>query len=164
MDTTSLATGFNTLADLLSQMFNFIGILAAILIASPPVFLVALVLLSIQSLLEMKRAKEMKKDDRVYREANEKFTGFVNEMVKGARDVKLLNSESRFRDELAERINDANDKRMFMQHHAWMYRLTRLELGEFGYFIYIVILALMIAQNKMEPVRAIILLDRKSVV
>ena len=61
MDTTSLATGFNTLADLLSQMFNFIGILAAILIASPPVFLVALVLLSIQSLLEMKRAKEMKK-------------------------------------------------------------------------------------------------------
>ena len=157
VDTTSLATGFNTLADLLSQMFNYIGILIAILIASPPVFLAALVLLSIQSLLELKRAREMKKDDRVYREANEKFTGFVNEMVKGARDVKLLNSESRFRDELAERINDANDKRMFMQHHAWMYRLTRLELGEFGYFIYIMLLALMIAQNKMEPVRAIIL-------
>ena len=157
VDTSSLATGFNTLADLFSQMFNYIGILAAILIVSPPVFLVVLILICIQSFLELKRAKQMKKDDRVYREANERFTGFVSEMVKGARDVKLLNIESRFRDELTKRINDANDKRMYMQDRAWKYRLTRLELGEIGYFIYIVLLALLIAQNKMEPVVAIVL-------
>lgn len=156
-DTTSLATGFNTLADLFSQMFNYVGIVVAILVVSPPVFFVVLVLLCIQSLLELKRAKQMKKDDRVYRESNEKFTGFVSEMVKGSRDVKLLNSERQFRDELAERINDANDKRMRMQNNAWKYRLTRLELGEIGYFIYIVLLALMITQNKMEPVTAIVL-------
>ena len=156
-DTSSLATGFNTLADLFSQMFNYIGILAAILIVNRPVFFVVLALLCIQSLLELKRAKQMKIDDRIYREANEKFTGFVGEMVKGARDVKLLNSESRFRDELAERIDDANDKRMYMQDRAWKYRLTRLELGEVGYFVFIVLLALMIAQNKMEPVMAIVL-------
>ena len=156
-DTTSLATGFNTLADLFSQMFNYVGILVAILIASPLVFPVVFVLLFIQSLLELRRAKQMKKDDRIYREANEKFTGFVSEMVKGARDVKLLNSERNFSDELAERINDANDKRMLMQDRAWKYRLTRLELGEFGYFIFIVLLGLLIAQNKMEPVLAIVL-------
>ena len=156
-DTASLATGFNTLADLLSQMFNYVGILVAILIASPVVFLVVFVLLSIQSLLELKREKKKKKDDRVYREANEEFTEFVDEMVKGARDVKLLNSESRFRDELSERINNANGKRMYMQARAWKYRLTRLELGEVGYFIYIVLLALMIAQNRMDPVLAIVL-------
>ena len=63
-DTASLATGFNTLADLLSQMFNYVGILVAILIASPVVFLVVFVLLSIQSLLELKREKKKKKDDR----------------------------------------------------------------------------------------------------
>ena len=157
VDTTSLATGFNTLADLFSQMFNYIGILAAILFVSPPVFIVVLILLCIQSYLELKRARQMKIDDRAYRDANEQFTGFVSEMIKGSRDVKLLNSESRFRDELSERINNANDKRMYMQDRAWKYRLTRLELGEFGYFFYIVLLALMIAQNKMEPVTAIVL-------
>ena len=156
-DTTSLATGFNTLADLFSQMCNYVGILAAILIVSPPVFFVVLVLICVQSFLELKRAKRMKIDDRVYREANERFTGFVSEMVKGARDVKLLNSESRFRDELAERINDANDKRMYMLDRAWKYRLTRQELGEVGYFIYIVLLAFLIAQNQMDPVKAIVL-------
>ena len=156
-DTSTLATGFNTLADLFSQMFNYLGILAAILVASPEVFLVALILLFIQSVIELKRAKQMKKDDRVYREANEIFTGFVNEMVKGARDVKLLNSEGRFRDELAERINDANNKRMNMLARGWKYRLTRLQLGEVGYFIYIMLLALLIAQNRMDPVIAIVL-------
>jgi len=157
VDTSALATGFNTLADLFSQMFNYVGILAAILVASPPVFLVVLILISIQSFLELKRAKQMKKDDRVYREANESFTGFVSEMIKGARDVKLLNSEDKFRDELSERIKDANDKRMYMQERAWKYRLTRQGLGEVGYFVYIALLALMIAQNKMEPVMAIVL-------
>ena len=156
-DTSSLATGFNTLADLFSQMFNYIGILVAMLIVSPPVFPVVFALLGIQSLLELKRAKQMKKDDRVYREANEEFTGFVGEMVKGGRDVKLLNSESKFRDELALRITNANDKRMLMQDRAWRYRLTRLELGEVGYFIFIVLLALLIARNAMEPVMAIVL-------
>ena len=156
-DTSSLATGFNTLADLFSQIFNYVGILAAILIVSPSVFLVVLVLLCIQSLLELKRARQMKKDDRIYREANERFTGFVGEMVNGARDVKLLNSENKFRDELGKRILNANDKRMFMQNRAWKYRMTRLELGEVGYFVYIVLLAALIAQNRMEPVTAIVL-------
>ncbi|MBR0105237.1 MAG: ABC transporter ATP-binding protein [Firmicutes bacterium] len=157
VDTSSLATGFNTLADLFSQMFNYIGILAAILIVSPPVFLVVLLLLSIQSLMELKRARQMKKDDRIYREANERFTGFVSEMVKGGRDVKLLNSEEKFRDELAGRINEANDKRMFMQDRAWRYRLACLEVGDVGYFTYILLLAFMVAQNIMEPVQAIVL-------
>lgn len=157
VDTSSLATGFNTLADLFSQMFNYIGILAAILIVSPPVFLVVLLLLSIQSLVELKRARQMKKDDRVYREANERFTGFVSEMVKGGRDVKLLNSEEKFRAELAERINRANDRRMLMQDRAWRYRLVCLELGDVGYFTYILLLAFMVAQNGMDPVQAIVL-------
>ncbi len=120
VDTNSLATGFGTLADLFLQMFNYVGIIAAILVISPPVFLVVLILICIQSYIELKRANQMKVDDRVYREANERFTGFVSEMVKGARDIKLMNSENRFRDELAERINVANDKRMYVYAGSWL--------------------------------------------
>ena len=156
-DTTALATGFNTLADLVAQMFNYVGILAAILFTNVHVFLVVLALLTVQSLLELKRSKQLKKDDRVYRESNERFTGFVGEMVKGSKDVKLLNCEDRFREELTERINDANDKRMFMQGRSWKYRLTRMELGEVGYFVYILLLGLMIARGSMAPVTAIVL-------
>ena len=156
-DTSTLATGFNTLADMLSQMFNYVGILAAIAVTNVPVFLVVLVLLSVQSLLELKRTRELKKDDRIYRDSNERFTGFVSEMVKGARDVKLLNCEDRFREELARRINDANDKRMFMQDRSWKYKMTRWELGEVGFFAYILLLGVMVAGGAMDPVIAIVL-------
>lgn len=39
VDTATLATGFNTMADLISQMFRYIGVLIAMLIISPAVFL-----------------------------------------------------------------------------------------------------------------------------
>ena len=158
-DTTSLATGFNTLADLVSQMCNYIGILAAMLIVSPKVFAFVAALLAFLSWLEWIRTKRMKKDDRVYREANERFTGFVNEMVKGSKDIKHLHSEHTFKEELDRRILDANDKRMIMQANSWKYKLSRWEFGEVGFFAFIVILALSIAEGSMTPVNAIILFN-----
>ena len=43
--------------------------------------------------------------------------------------------------------------------HSWKYKLTRLEIGEVGFFAYIVLLALLIAENRMEPVDAIVLFN-----
>lgn len=158
-DTTSLATGFNTLADLISQLCNYIGILAAILFVNPLVFAYVIALMTVLSLLEWLRTIRMRKDDRVYRESNERFIGFVGEMVKGAQDVKLLSSERMFRDELDRRIQDANDKRMLLQANSWKYKLTRWELGEVGDFAFILLLGLMIANHKLDSVNAIILFN-----
>lgn len=158
-DTTSLATGFNTLADLLSQLCQYIGILAAMLIVSPPVFAFVIVLFIVLSLLEWARAKQMKRDDRAYRESNELFTGFVGEMVKGSQDIKLLSSEKTFKDKLDRQIQDANDKRMTIQSNSWKYKLTRWELGDVGDFVFIILLGLMISEHRMESVNAIILFN-----
>lgn len=159
VDTTRLATGFNTMADMSAQMFNYIGILAALLILSPPVFAVVLALLGIQSWLEVMRARRITVDDRIYREANERFTGFVSEMVRGAADVKLLNSESTFKKELETRIHDANEKRLHMQNRSWAYSLTRMELGTVGYLGFMVLLALLIERGLLLPVNAIVLFN-----
>lgn len=158
-DTTSLATGFNTLADLISQMCNYIGILTAMLAVSPPVFAFVAVLMTIFSLIEWIRTLRLKKDDRVYRESNERFTGFVGEMIKGSRDVKLLGCEQTFKEELDKRIQTANDNRMKMQGNSWKYKLSRWQLGEVGYFAFIMLLGIMLSQNKMDPVNAIILFN-----
>ena len=111
-DTSQLATAFNTFADLISQTFTYIGILGAILITSPPIFAVVLVLYAIQVLIELRRTHVLNADDRIYRNANERFTGFVGEMVRGAKDVKLMHNESVFESELGKRISTANDTRM----------------------------------------------------
>ncbi len=159
VDTTTIATGFNTIADMSTTVFRYFGILAAILYVDIRVFFVILVLLTMQGWIERKRTIRMNVDDRIYRESNERFTGLIGEMVRGAVDVKTLNSETAFKKELSERINDANDKRMNMQNRSWAYRLTRMELGSFIFFGFVVLLAFLIAKGFIEPVMAIVLFN-----
>lgn len=157
VDTSTLATGFNTMADHISTMFQYIGILIALLIVSPPVFLVAFVLLAAQIAIELTRTRKMKEDDRIYRQANERFSGFISEMVHGASDIKVLNSEDAFREELRKRIKDANGSYIHMLLQSWKYKLTRWGVGDMGGSLYICLLGFLIVRHGMAPATAIVL-------
>lgn len=146
-DTTRIATGFGRIADMTAQAINYIGILLSMFFIGPFVFMVALVFLLLESSVEIWRTKKLCSDDRVYRNANERFSSFISEMVRGARDVKQLNSEEAFCREANERVVDANDKRLFMQGNSWSMKLVRWEISEVGTFIFILILALLLQIN-----------------
>ena len=158
-DTTRLATGFNTLADMSTTLLNYLGILGAVFIISPYVFLVVLALVIMQGILERLRSARVNVLDRIYRQSNERFTGFVSEMVKGSTDVKILNSSETFKAELATRITDANDKRLHMLGRSWVYRLTRMEIGAVAYLGFMVLLAYLIKNGGITSVTAIILFN-----
>ena len=143
-DTTRLATGFGRIADMVAQFVNYIGILLSMLVIGPFVFLIALVFLFAESLLEIYRTKKLCVDDRVYRNANERFSSFISEMVRGARDVKQLNGEKAFCEEATDRVVNANNKRLKMQEHSWTWKLLRWEVSEAGNFIFIAILAILL--------------------
>ena len=157
VDTSQLATGFNSLADLLSQMVTFIGILGAILITSPPVFLFVALLLTVQVVLEMIRMKILTADDRTFRNANEKYTGFVGEMVKGAKDVKLMHREDAFEKALLVRIEQANNTRMKRDARSWKYKLIRWEIGRAGGFLFAALLAWLLYRSVLAPAIAVVL-------
>ena len=161
-DTSQLATGFNTLADLISQSVEKIGILAAILIMNRTAFLVTMGILAVQTVIETVRTRRMKADDQIYRNANERYTGFVNEMIHGAKDVKLTHSESTFEKELVARITDANGKRMKMQNRSAVFKLFRMEIGSFGTYAYIAVLALLISRGEIQPADAMVLFNYRS--
>ena len=156
-DTSQLATAFNTFADLISQTFTYIGILGAIAITSAPVFAVVLVLYAVQVLIELRRTHVLNADDRIYRNANERFTGFVGEMVRGAKDVKLMHNESVFEWELGRRIDDANDTRMKRDGRSWKYRLVRLGVGRVGGFAFAALLAFLLFRKWVAPAVVIVL-------
>ena len=141
-DTARMATGFGRIADMIAQAINYIGILLAMLVINPFIFLLTLVLLVIESFMEIYRTKRLCADDRIYRNANERFSGFISEMVRGARDVKQLNSEDSFCKEAKDRVINANDKRLTMQGNSWNLKLVRWEVSELGTFLFIVLLAL----------------------
>ena len=161
-DTSQLATGFNTLADLLSQSVEKIGILTAVLILNRTAFVVMIGILALQTVIENIRTRRLKGDDHIYRNANERYTGFVNEMIRGAKDVKLTHSEDTFENELVRRITDANGKRMRMQNRSAVFSLARMEIGSFGTYAYIAMLVMLITRGEISPAEAMVLFNYRS--
>ncbi len=161
-DTSQLATGFSTMADLFSQSIEKIGILAAVLIVNPIAFAAMVGILAVQTVIETVRTRIHKVDDSAYRTANEKYTDFVNEMIHGAKDVKLTHSESAFESELVRRIADANNKRMKMQNRSAVFSLARMEIGSFGTYAFIALLVLLTSQGRLTAADALILFNYRS--
>ena len=157
VDTSRLAMGFGRIADMIAQAINYVGILIAMLAISPAIFGLALFLIIIQSLMEMWRTKRLCRDDRLYRTANEKFSGFVGEMVRGARDIKQLSSEDAFCVEARERIVNANDKRLTMQKHSWRLKFLRWDVSDIGTYVFLVLLALSLEWKFLAPTAVMVL-------
>lgn len=156
-DTQRIASGFTNIIDMITQVLNYVGVLIALILIHPLIALFVIVIVGSQYLMEMRRTKRLYKDDRVYRIANERFSGMVGEMVRGAKDVKLLNCEERFITDLDERISDANQKRLNMQARSWRSKLIRWELGEVGTFALIALLAYLIAAGWLAPSLALVI-------
>ena len=156
-DTARMAVGFGRIADMTAQAINYIGILLAMLYMNRWIFLLALFLLTVESGMEIYRTRRLYRDDRIFRNANEKFSGLIGETIRGARDVKLLNIEEAFGREATERVINANEKRLIMQENSWTMKLVRWEFSEFGTFTFIALMALFIGQGWLEAPTAVIL-------
>lgn len=158
-DTERIASGFNSLADMVMQMLNYLGVLIAMFLIHPLIALFVLFLLVVQCLMELLRTKRLYKDDRIFRSANERFSGLVGEMVRGHKDVKLLSSEEQFSAELDERIREANFKRLSMQARSWRAKLLRWELGEIGTFALLVLMVWLITKDVMTASLALVIFN-----
>lgn len=155
-DTSRLAEVFNELLGMTSSLIRYIGILIAILIVNKIVFIYMFISLVILYLIERMRTIRKNEDDKVFRKKQERVTGFIGELVRGARDIKMLNSEKDFLHELDNRINDANTKRMSMQKTSWNYKLAMWGIMDIVDFLLIVLLVLMMRENIIVPAMALV--------
>ena len=107
-DTTRLAQIFNSLTYILSNIVSDIGILIALFIINKIVFLFVLTSVIVLYLIEKQRTKVYLKKDDIYRKEKERVSGFVGELVRGSRDIKMLNAETSFINCLKEKIKKLN--------------------------------------------------------
>ena len=69
----------------------------------------------------------------------------------------MLNSEKDFSKELAIRLNDCNDKMLYMQKKGWKYRVLMWDISSTGEFILIFLLALLMKDGILIPSIALVL-------
>ncbi len=144
-DTSKIAEIFNVLNRYLGNIITNIGIFSAIYLINKTAFCYLLVMVLILYLVEHKKVSEFYKKDKVFREKNEKVSGFIGELVRGMRDIKMLDAEESFMAELDTRIIDLNKQRYAMSSVDRNYGLLRdclidfLDTGMIFLLIYLVV-------------------------
>lgn len=156
-DASRLADIFENLISDISSFIKYIGILVAIFLVNKLVFIYVLLFAVILYLFEDIRTKKRKVNDKISREASEKATGFVGELVRGARDIKMLNSEDDFMEELSLKINDANDKKLKMIKSSLKYNLGMWSTSSLGKFVLIILLIVLLKKSIILPSIALVL-------
>ena len=156
-DTDKLADVFNHLVSMFSSLVKYIGILIAIFIVNKIVFLFTLIILIIRYFIERARTNRRKKDDEMSRKAKDSVSSFVGELVRGARDIKMLNSENDFMKEMNYRIKDFNEKRIRMQNVSWNYRVFGYWFTDISFLLLIILLAFLIKDKVISISIAMVL-------
>ncbi|MEE3342989.1 MAG: ABC transporter ATP-binding protein [Bacilli bacterium] len=156
-DTSRLADVFNGILDMTTEIFKYIGILIAIFIVNKIIFVYISIMLIVLYLLEKNRTDIRKKDDEKYRKASEKVSGFIGELVRGARDIKMLNSEEDFVLELDNRIDKASNLMINMQKRSWGYRVVIWKVMDLNSFLLILILVILMAKHYIMAATALVL-------
>ncbi len=114
-DTSQIADVFSALNSFLSEILSDIGIFVAVFFLNKIVFIYLIFSTIVLYFVNSYRVKILNENDKVTREKQEKVTGFVGELVRGLRDIKMLNAEKSFMVELSNKITDLNKQRYKMQ-------------------------------------------------
>ena len=160
-DTSKLSEIFPMLVDFLTNIITDIGIFAAIFIINKVVFVYIMVMTIILYLVERKRVKLRNENDKKFRKMNEKVSSFVGEMVRGIRDVKMLNSEDSFINELHNKVVNLNQERYKMNNVDRNYHLgigTLLDLKDY----ILVVLLIVLIENKLIVVANALIINNYS--
>lgn len=156
-DTSRLADVFNTIILNLSNIITDIGIFVAIFIINKIVFLYIFVMTIVLYFVERTRVKKYNENDKNYRKVQEKTAGFVGEIVRGSRDIKMLNAETSFINELKKKIIDLNANRYKMQKTDRIYRLFRGFVMDLTELLLICLLVLLMMYNSLMVASALII-------
>ncbi|MBE6160176.1 MAG: ABC transporter ATP-binding protein [Lactobacillales bacterium] len=156
-DTSRLADIFNVLNMYISNIIMNIGIFGAIFIIDKTVFIYLIIMLIILYIIEHIRTKKFTEEDKIFRKENEKVSGFVGEIVRGARDIKMLNSESSFINELHLKVKALNNKRYDMNTVDRKYSLLRGFTRDLTDLLLILLLVYLIKYNGLAVASALII-------
>ncbi|MBQ3511844.1 MAG: ABC transporter ATP-binding protein [Bacilli bacterium] len=156
-DTSKIADIFNALNMYLGNIITDIGIFAAVFIINKLAFLYLVVMVIIIYFVEKKRVKIFNEKDKSFRKKNEYVSGFVGELVRGIRDIKMLNAEKSFMKELNDKVIDLNQERYAMSKTDRNYGYIRNTLIDFFDTGMIFLLVGLIVKTNLSIANAIVI-------
>ena len=156
-DTSRLADIFNVLNLYLSRILINLGIFIAVFIISFRAFIYLIVMVIVLYLIERRRVRIYNSKDKEFRKQNEKVTGFVSEIVRGLRDIKMLHSEDSFSSELHSQVEKLNQSRYLMMRVNNRYNCLRFCLQDIFHLGLIFLLVYLIMTGNLAVANGLVI-------
>lgn len=156
-DASKLAEIFNVLNECLYGIISSIGIFCAVFLINKIAFIYLLTTIVILFLIERKRVEKYIEHDKIFRSKNEKVSGFFSEIIRGVRDIKMLNSEDSFITSLNSKIKDLNCEKYNMGSVNRTYKLFRRFYSDLVDLLLIILLVVLIVKEKIIMANALII-------
>ncbi len=163
-DTDKMAGMFTTGMGKLTGFISNIGSLVAILIINYYMFIYYLISAMTLTILHYIKNEKVGKKDIEFRNQSDKVAGLTGELVRGARDIKMLFAKESFMRELDKNINILNEKNFEMRNTDMGFNLIIDLLKDFFEFMTIVILIYLVTKNNITVAVAVALYSYRSTV
>lgn len=159
IDTAGVVDGIDELLGAFTEAFRLVGLLIGFLVVSPPMFFFELALFVVYMLIQRAHSKSLQQDGRETSAANERHSGFVSEMARAHRDIKLLHCEGSFMDRFSGSVREAVDLASKMRRKSMRFILLRSQFVSWTSCAYMGLLALMMVKYGMPPSTALVLFN-----
>lgn len=156
-DTGDVADIFTELNYSITDTLSNIGVMAAIFIINRIVFCYFLIGLILLFFINRKRMKIYFEIDENYRKLNENNTGLITELVRGIRDIKVLNATKTFLEKLKNKLSISNQERYEMGKVVRRYRFFTNSFQDLLNFLFIILGIYLVKIGNLETSNFVIL-------
>ncbi len=146
-DTGRIADIFLDLNMSITEVVTNIGILFAVFVINKVLFFYYIIAISIIFVIEKIRISKFISVDKKYRKDAEKATGLVGELVRGVRDVKVLNASESFMKKISSDIKKINEERYEMGRIRRTYTFLSGSIRDILDFTLVALAVFMISKN-----------------
>ncbi len=136
-DASVIARIYDDLANIIIEICSNLGIFIVIFTISKIMFIYFVLIGIKEIIISKKRMKYYYQRYKKIRDLEDKNTGFITELIRGVRDVKVLNSTNVFMKKYDKRVNEVNDENIKLTIENNKFFIISDEINEvFDYFFY----------------------------
>ncbi len=156
-DTSNIAEVFRTIFKRINIIITNVGILFAVFTINKIMFVYFVIALSIIFYFERIYLVKHFERQKYFKKVKETNTGLVSELVRGIRDIKVLNCYPDFENKIYKKLKKANTIQYQMSEMTKRYELLREFLKNLFMFLFVILGIYLINDDKLVAANFIIL-------
>ena len=160
-DASGILSIFGRVSNIVIDFVSNIGIVVAILIISPPMFAYFMINSLVICYINKKRRDIYYNNHKKIRQLHENRTSLISEIIRGIRDVKLLNAKEGIIDNTKKQLNYITDKQIKNEKASNLFRLVSDSIRDLFDVLFILLTIVLIYKNHITIANALIIYTYK---